>query len=124
MSVEINTYSKVVKSFNYLERQLEKAKLSKEKAILYFQILLKEEESDLVQRPHFTFQLEDFDRYLRFLQHHNFIGSADDNTFHFYNKHWKEKQVAYVVLSEEFEKEILQLIETYEELNSCFNISA
>ncbi|WP_225035281.1 hypothetical protein [Winogradskyella sp. SM1960] len=124
MRVEIKTYSRVVKHFNYLEKTLEKSRLSKEIAILYFQILLDQEEDGYVQRPHFTFQLKDFDKYLLFFQKHNFIGSSDENTFNFSKEHWKDKKVNFVVEQMFVKNEMLHLTETYEELNSCFHISA
>ena len=123
MSVEINTYSKVVKSFGYLEKQLERANLNKAKAILYFQILINEEEDGVIERPHFTFVLDEFRRYLLFFNQNNFINDyLKVNTFRL-SKDWKDKRERFVVPTEE-ENDFLKLTAEFEELTYCCRISA
>ncbi|KAB1067953.1 hypothetical protein F6U93_08405 [Tamlana haliotis] len=123
MRVELTTYEKVVESFNYLEVQLEKAKLSRETAILYFQTLLNEEENDWIKRPHYTFKLEAFETYLIFFKRFNFIeGCENENTFRI-SENWKREKVRHLVPAS-LSKEMLELTETHEELSSCINISA
>lgn len=123
MRVQIETYTAVVKSFTYLEHELVKRGLERWKAILYFQILLNEEENETVERPHFTFVLEGFDKYLRFFKHYNFIDSAfNANTFSLF-RDWKDNHDFYALeLSEE--EPFLQISEQYDELNSYYRILA
>lgn len=123
MRVEINTYSKVVKSINYLEKQLQRARLNKAKAILCLQTLLNVEEEGFVERPHFTYALDDYERYLHFLQKYNFIQEAlKANTFRL-TKDWKDKRERYVVPIPE-KNDFLKLSATFEELTSCCRISS
>ncbi|HLV15610.1 MAG TPA: hypothetical protein VKY41_10540 [Xanthomarina sp.] len=123
MSIEINTYSKVLKSFSYLEKQLERANLNKAKAILYFQILLNIEQEGIIERPYFTYALEDYKRYLHFFKKYNFIQDAlNANTFRL-AKDWKDKRERYIVPIPE-KNDFLKLTAEFEELTSCCHISA
>lgn len=123
MRVEINTYAAVVKSFTYLEQELEKNSLDKETAILYFQILLDEEENEVIERPHFTFIFEGFDKYLRFFKQYNFIESGINRNVFKLSKNWKDARELYIV-SSSMEDSFLKMREQHEELSAYYRISA
>jgi hypothetical protein len=123
MKTEIDTYSAVLKSFNYLENELKRMNLNKVEAILYFQILLEEEENDIIERPHFTFILDDYEKYLAFFKKYNFINSGfNRNTFRL-SKNWKDNSVKYAIPLA-LENDFLQALNKHEELKNYLRFSA
>ena len=123
MRVEISTYTAVVKSFTYLSEELLSRGLNKDIAILYFQILLKEEANERIERPHFTFILSDFEKYLRFFKQYNFINSGMNKNVFRLSKNWKDNREFYTVPLP-MESSFLKLSERHEELNAFYRISA
>ena len=123
MRVAINTYSIVVKSITYLEQELVKRSLNKEIAILYFQILLDQEKDNLIERPHFTYALNGFDKYLKFFKQFNFIYTSLKRNSFWLSKNWKDTRELYTVpfpIQEIF----LEMSKQVEELNYFYRISA
>jgi hypothetical protein len=123
MKIVIDTYKKVVESFTYLEEELKMTGLDKAQAILYFQILLGEEENGVLERPHFTFVLEDFSKYISFFKSYNFLDRGFNRNSYRLTKNWKDDRVLHTI-SSSLEDEFLQASIKHEELNNYLRISA
>lgn len=118
----INTYSKVVESFTHLDKGVVMSGMDIGKAVLYFQVLLDEEENGIIERPHFTFAIEDFSKYIRFFKRHNFLDSGfNRNTFKL-SKNWWDKAVTYTIPLY-LEDELLQAVKELPELKKYLFIS-
>lgn len=118
MSVNLRTSDIVIETITYLENELNKFKLDKEKGILYFKILLDNEENNIVERPFFTFKLEDFDGYLDFFKDYNLIDQGmNPNTFMLSERNWKGPKVTYSIPNSK-QDSFLDLLESHLELSS------
>jgi len=118
MSVNLRTSDIVIETITYLENELNKFKLDKEKGILYFKILLDNEENNIVERPFFTFKLEDFDGYLDFFKDYNLIYQGmNPNTFMLSERNWKSPKVTYSIPNSK-QDSFLDLLESHLELSS------
>lgn len=126
MSVKINTYSKVIKTITYLEKELMRSRLSKDTAILYFQILIDREEDNIIERPFFTYNLDDFDTYLDFFTRYNLLDSVNrsikENTYSV-SENWRNRREIYTIPSTE-EESFLSFLKEYDEFNLYYFISA
>lgn len=124
MKTVINTSQKVIESFDYLENELKKCNLNVPTAILYFKILLSKEDNEVIERPYFTFALEDFKKYINFFKRYNFLDRGSNiNTFYLNpDKNWNNGRVIYTVPSA-FQDDFLLALENHKELNNYLRTS-
>ena len=82
MKSKIKTTEGIIRTVGYLTDELEKNHLYQDIAIIYLDSLLSNEINERVERPFFTFVLNEFDKYIRFFKRYNLISSVNNaNTF-------------------------------------------